>query len=71
MNFEATYGPLGTGFIHVHHLRPLKLTDGEYKLDAENDLCPVCPNCHAMLHRKEDVLSIEELRTIFQSRRQS
>jgi 5-methylcytosine-specific restriction enzyme A len=62
-NFESRYGPLGREFIHVHHLNPLALTDGEYKLDAVADLRPVCPNCHAMLHRDEAVLSIEELRT--------
>ena len=61
-NFESKYGTLGKEFIHVHHLKPLALTDGEYKLDAVADLRPVCPNCHAMLHRGEVVLSIEELR---------
>ncbi len=27
----------------------------------QNKGAPVCPNCHAMLHRGETVLSIEEL----------
>ena len=31
-------------------------------LDPEKDLVPVCPNCHAMLHRSERVLTIEELK---------
>ncbi|TVM04177.1 MAG: hypothetical protein CV087_01925 [Candidatus Brocadia sp. WS118] len=62
-SFESRYGDLGREFIHVHHLNPLALTDGEYKLDAVADLCPVCPNCDAMLHRGTEVLSIEELRT--------
>lgn len=61
-NFEAQYGAMGKEFIHVHHLKPLALTDGEYKLDAVADLRPVCPNCHAMLHRGNTLLSIEELR---------
>lgn len=61
-NFEARYGVLGKGFIHVHHLKPLALMDGEYELDPAADLRPVCPNCHAMLHRQEKTLSIEELR---------
>jgi len=60
-DFEATYGCVGKGFIHVHHLNPLALTDGEYKLDPVADLRPVCPNCHAMLHRPEKLLSITEL----------
>lgn len=60
-DFERRYGRLGKGFIHVHHLKPLALTDGEYELDPKADLRPVCPNCHAMLHRGESVPSIEEL----------
>jgi len=63
-NFELRYGPIGKEFIHVHHLKPLALTDGEYKLDPVTDLRPVCPNCHAMLHRGNPVLSIEELHAI-------
>lgn len=60
-NFHARYGEIGKDFIHVHHLKPLALTDGQYELDPVADLRPVCPNCHAMLHRGESVLSIEEL----------
>ena len=59
--FSVMYGAIGDGFIHVHHLRPLALSDGEYKLDPIEDLRPVCPNCHAMLHRPQTILSIEEL----------
>jgi len=66
-NFETEYGALGKGFIHVHHLKALALTDGEYELDPVNDLRPVCPNCHAMLHRPEQMLSIEELQAILEA----
>jgi 5-methylcytosine-specific restriction enzyme A len=61
-SFESRYGEFGKDFIHVHHLKPLALTDGQYELDPIADLRPVCPNCHAMLHRSEAVLSIEDLR---------
>lgn len=61
-NFQARYGEIGKDFIHVHHLKPLALTDGQYELNPIADLRPVCPNCHTMLHRGESVLSIEELR---------
>ena len=38
--------------------------------NIEKDLFPVCPNCHAMLHRrKESILSIEELKQIIQQNR--
>jgi predicted HNH restriction endonuclease len=60
-NFKAAYGSVGKDFIHVHHLHPIALTDGEYELDPISDLRPVCPNCHAMLHRPNKIMSIEEL----------
>ena len=60
--FEEMYGEIGKNFIHVHHLKPLALTDNKYELDPIKDLRPVCPNCHAMLHKQESVLSIQELK---------
>ncbi len=62
-NFQSCYGKMGKNFIHVHHLKPLSLTDGEYELDPVADLRPVCPNCHAMLHHGKRVLSIKELKS--------
>lgn len=66
LDFEKMYGELGRGFIHVHHKVPISTIGEEYKLDPENDLIPVCPNCHAMLHRGDDgkVLTIDELKAI-------
>ncbi|MCK0510246.1 HNH endonuclease [Aromatoleum buckelii] len=60
-DFAKEYGDIGDGYIHVHHLRPLAEIGNEYVLDPENDLRPVCPNCHAMLHRTRPALSLEEL----------
>lgn len=60
-DFGAKYGALGSGFIHVHHLRPLSEIGEAYEVDPVVDLRPVCPNCHAMLHRGRRVLTIEEL----------
>jgi 5-methylcytosine-specific restriction protein A len=62
MNFEDVYGEIGDGFIHVHHKKPLATIREEYKLDPIKDLAPVCPNCHAMLHRSVPPLSIVELK---------
>lgn len=61
-DFSKKYGEFAKGFIHVHHLKPLALTNGQYKLDPVADLMPVCPNCHAMLHFSKTVLTIDELR---------
>ena len=63
-NFGDEFSELGQGFIHVHHLKPLSEIGQEYKLDPIKDLRPVCPNCHAMLHRKKDTLGIDELRKL-------
>lgn len=68
-DFEKEYGKLGRGFIHVHHITPIHKIGKEYKIDYKNDLIPVCPNCHAMLHRKVDgkELTVEELRNVIRS----
>jgi predicted restriction endonuclease len=63
LNFEEQYGPIGKGFIHVHHRKPLA-TREIYRLDPINDLVPVCPNCHCMLHSSEPPLSIEQLKVL-------
>lgn len=65
IDFGATYGEIGTGFIHVHHVRKIADLGAEYVVDPIRDLVPVCPNCHAMLHRVDPPLDIEELQSIF------
>jgi len=60
-NFGNVFGELGQGYIHVHHLKPLSEIGESYNLDPINDLRPVCPNCHSMLHRQVPALSIETL----------
>jgi len=66
LSFEKMYGDLGKGFIHVHHIVPLNQINEEYEVNYKTDLIPVCPNCHAMLHRKvdSDYYSIDELKLI-------
>ncbi|MEE7625206.1 HNH endonuclease [Methylobacter sp. Wu8] len=63
-DFVRTYGELGNGFIHVHHLVPISKIGKSYQVDPINDLRPVCPNCHSMLHRVDPPLAIEELKNI-------
>ncbi len=70
-DFGKSYGPLGQGFIHVHHLTPVSLLGEEYVVDPKTDLRPVCPNCHEMLHTGKTPLSIEELKQIVENRRAS
>ena len=61
-NFEQMFGDIGIGFIHVHHLKPLAEAGQQYELDPLQDLRPVCPNCHAMLHTRKPPYSIHELK---------
>ncbi len=60
-DFEKAFGDLGAGFIHVHHIVPLSSIRDNYEVDPVTDLVPVCPNCHAMIHRVEPPLKIEQL----------
>jgi len=63
MGFTERYGKVGNGFIHVHHLALISEKGEEHKVDAIQDLRPVCPNCHAMLHKKVPPYTIEELKS--------
>lgn len=68
-DFEKTYGEIGKGFIHIHHLIPVSKIGEQYEVDPINDLRPVCPNCHSMLHGQEHILSIDELKLIVSAHR--
>ena len=61
-DFVSVYGDIGKNFIHVHHLIPLADIEKEYVVNPIEDLVPVCPNCHAMLHRKNPPYTIDELK---------
>jgi len=62
MNFERQYGPIGYRFIHVHHIVPVSQVGAGYVIDPLKDLIPVCPNCHAMLHRRNPPYIPDDLR---------
>ena len=64
VDFGKRYGRLGLGFIHVHHLVPISSIGSDYRVDPVADLVPVCPNCHAMIHRGTPPLPIERLRRL-------
>jgi len=63
-NFEERYGTLGKEFIHVHHITPVAQMGPGYVVKPLEDLVPVCPNCHSMLHRTTPPMSIEDLRSL-------
>ena len=60
-NFTEKYGELGKGLIHVHHLKSLSEVGEEYQVDPIKDMRPICPNCHAIVHRKRPAYTIEHV----------
>lgn len=63
-NFEERYGTLGKEFIHVHHITPVSQMGPDYVVKPLEDLVPVCPNCHSMLHRTNPPMPIDDLRLL-------
>lgn len=63
-DFGKVYGDECEGLIHVHHLRMVSKNDGEYILNPIDDLRPVCPNCHMVLHSKKEGYTIEEVKNM-------
>ena len=68
-DFEKTYGEIGHEFIHVHHLIPVSQMGENYCVNPTEDLIPVCPNCHAMLHRENPPIKPEKLKQIIENSR--
>lgn len=67
-DFFAFYGPLGNGYIEIHHLKPISQYEDDdlsksLRSAIENTV-PVCANCHRMLHRsKSGIISIDDLKS--------
>src|SRR5207237_63775 len=61
-SFEDKYGPMGKGYIHVHHLVELSAIGHEYDVDPVNDMRPLCANCHAMAHQSRPAMTLDQLR---------
>lgn len=67
-DFNAVYGAVATGFIHVHHLIALSSLGVDYSLNPIEDLRPVCPNCHAVVHRRTPPYLISEVQQFISNR---
>lgn len=63
------YGPAVENFIHVHHTTKISSVGKEYQVDPIRDLVPLCPNCHAVAHLRQDPYSIEELQGMIERHR--
>jgi hypothetical protein len=70
-NFETVYGSIGVDFIHIHHIKPLSEIRAEHQVNPVQDLRPVCPNCHAMIHKRKPAYTIEEMKSILMQPRRA
>jgi 5-methylcytosine-specific restriction protein A len=66
-DFGRAYGRDAEGLIHVHHIRPVSELGERYEVNAVEDLRPVCPNCHAVIHRRREPFTIEEVRMMLRA----
>jgi 5-methylcytosine-specific restriction protein A len=68
-DFEAVYGELGREYIEAHHLIPLSsLPEGKsVPMDPKTDFAVLCSNCHRMVHRRKEPLSVEALKSLVAS----
>ena len=66
LDFEKMYGPRGRGFIEAHHTVPVAAGPRETRV---SEIALVCSNCHRMLHRGTELLSLSELREIVEDNR--
>jgi predicted HNH restriction endonuclease len=61
-NFLRTYGAEAADYIQVHHIKTIARAGGIYALNPIKDLRPVCPNCHAVIHRRDPPFQIVEVK---------
>lgn len=69
LKMEDIYGDAARDLIHVHHITPVSELGADYRLNPIIDLRPVCPNCHAVIHRRTPPYSISEVRQMIQASR--
>lgn len=66
-DFESTYGAIGKECIHVHHLVEISSISAEYKVNPQQDLVPICPNCHYIAHQRRPAFTILELKAMIKT----
>jgi 5-methylcytosine-specific restriction protein A len=63
-DFHRTYGERGFEYIECHHRTPLGVT-GKVRTQLA-DLALICSNCHRMIHRRQEWITVEELRLLIE-----
>lgn len=67
-DFHKNYGERGFGFIECHHTIPISNLTEETETTLD-DLALLCANCHRMVHRKKEWLTIPRLKEIIADNR--
>jgi 5-methylcytosine-specific restriction endonuclease McrA len=61
-DFGMFYGSEAEGFIHVHHREQLAKAAGRRRVDPIEDLVPLCPNCHSVVHLRKKAYEVDEVK---------
>lgn len=67
-NFAKAYKDIGEDYIEVHHRTPVSQRGGDYVVNPQTDLVPLCSNCHSMIHRlggQGDCMTLDELKLLY------
>jgi hypothetical protein len=62
-DFIKVYGELGEHFIEAHHNIPVSTMKENHKTKVE-DFDMLCANCHRMIHKNKEELTLTELKRI-------
>lgn len=64
-SFHDFYGDFGSGYIEVHHLKPVSTLTTVESINPVTDMTVLCANCHRVVHRDfNNILSIGALKLI-------
>lgn len=69
-DFEKTYGDIGRNFIECHHTIPVSKMQPGHKTKPE-DIALLCSNCHRIVHKSKDWLTLEQLKKIIERQKNS
>ncbi|WP_286255953.1 HNH endonuclease [Marinobacter shengliensis] len=64
VELSRVYGGVAEGFIEIHHTTPVSELGAAYVINPAKDLVPLCPNCHAIAHRRSPPFSVQEIRRL-------
>ena len=60
-NLESIYGKAAKYVVEIHHEKEFSIFKEEHEVDPKEDLKPVCPDCHTIIHKRKPCYTIEEI----------